>query len=68
MRYKLMAWRKLLGYNQIDIASKLGITVSTYSNIENNKRNCGIDTWLKIQNIFGFDDAEMWSIVANKED
>ena len=65
-RDKLMAWRKILGFTQAEMAKKFNMSIASYCSIENGKRNCSIKKWLEIQNYFCLSDDEMWKIYTNK--
>lgn len=46
--------------SQAEMAEKIGIAASNYSLIESGKRNGARRTWLKIQEVFGLSDGEVW--------
>lgn len=52
-----------------DMADKIGVSRSTYSEIENGKRGCSQSFLGKLQAAFDIPDAEMWELtkVFDKE-
>ena len=56
-RKNLIKMRIDLGLKSKDVAEKLGITTTKYSNIENGKVNPSLDFAYKIQEMFKVDDV-----------
>ena len=52
---------------QLDVAEKIGISLSLYNLIENGKRVGSIETWKKIQKLFSLSDKEMWSLMKDEK-
>lgn len=52
---------------QLDVAEKIGISLSLYNLIENGKRVGSIETWGKIQKLFSLSDKEMWSLMKDEK-
>lgn len=52
---RLKQLREELGFNQSDIAEKIGITPQAYGLYENEKRDIGTQTLLKLSDIFNVD-------------
>ena len=52
---------------QLDVAEKIGISLSLYNLIENGKRVGSIETWEKIQKLFSLSDKEMWSLMKDEK-
>lgn len=56
-RKNLIKFRVDLGLKSVEMADKLGITRTKYSNIENGKVKPSIDLAYKIQEVFNIDDV-----------
>ena len=56
-RKNLIKFRVDLGLKSVEMADKLGITRTKYSNIENGKVRPSIDLAYKIQEVFNVDDV-----------
>lgn len=52
VNYRIAHWRKLSGFNQTDLAEKLGIKCNTYSQMERTG-NVSADRLFKLAEIFG---------------
>lgn len=50
IRARLKRKRKDKGLTQGEVAQRVGIHRGYYTNIENGKRRCSVDTWLRIAN------------------
>lgn len=61
-RINLKVFRVGKQLTQSEIAETLGVSTAFYSSIENGKRNGRLDFWVKFQDVFGLDDAVMWSL------
>ncbi len=55
--------RKVRGWDQTDVAMKLGIPLLTYARIEQGKSRGKTDVWLAIQKLYDIPDSKMWQIV-----
>lgn len=53
MRDKLKAARNAAGFTQKQVAEYLGISENAYQNIEYGKRIGRIETWDKLEDLFG---------------
>lgn len=58
-RSKLKRKRISLNLTQQEVADLIGITRSYYTEIENGKRGCKIQIWLKIAKVFDIPDSEL---------
>lgn len=67
MRTGLKILRIKQQLTQAEIATKLGVSFSTYNLIEQGKRKGSEEFWTKLQQTFNLTDAEMWQLYANKE-
>ena len=56
-RKNLIKLRIDLGLKSKDMADKLGVSITKYSNIENGKVRPSIDFAYKLQEVFGVDDV-----------
>lgn len=52
--------------SQTEMALKLGISVSSYSNIESGKVYGNVKTWKRIQEVFKLTDDEVWRLMNRK--
>ncbi len=50
---------------QEEMARRIGISKGAYSLIEQGKRVGSIKTWVKIQELFGLSDNEVWVLQKN---
>lgn len=62
MRNKLKVLRVINGLTQQQMAEKTGVSVSTYSLIEQGKRRGSQEFWLKLQKEFDLKDGEVWQL------
>ena len=67
MRTGLKILRIKQHLTQAEVATKLGVSYSTYNLIEQGKRKGSTEFWQRIQTVFNLSDAEMWQLYANKE-
>lgn len=68
-RRNLMIFRAKQGLNQKEMAEKIGVSRSTYSDVENAKRNCSPLFLSKLQEAFNIPDKDMWALtkITNEE-
>lgn len=62
MRIFLKQHRKMLNLTQEDIAQKLGISRSTYANIEVGRRNPSYQLSLKIKQVIGYSADDLFNV------
>ena len=62
-RRNLIIFRAKQGLNQQEMARRIGVSRSTYSEIEKAKRNCSQSFLVKLQEAFNIPDEEMWSLM-----
>lgn len=62
-RRNLIIFRAKHGLNQQEMARRIGVSRSTYSEIENAKRNCSPSFLVKLQEAFNVPDEEMWALM-----
>lgn len=67
-RRNLIIFRAKHGLNIQQMADRIGVTRSTYSEIEKAKRNCSQVFLTKLQLAFDIPDEEMWSLTRIVED
>lgn len=69
-RRNLIVFRVKRGLTSQQMADKIGVARSTYSDIENAKRNCSLTFLNKLQTAFNIADQEMWSLtkITNKKE
>ena len=66
MRLDLFLFRKNeKKLTQMEMAEKLGISVSNYNLIENGKRRGSLDFWENLQNKFDLADSDVWNMQKN---
>lgn len=63
-RTKLKQRRKDKGLTQGEVAENVGICRAYYSNIENGKKRCSVDTWIRIAKCLGIPDGELISYIT----
>lgn len=61
-RRNLAVFRAKHGMNQSEMADKIGVSRSTYSQIENGKRNCSQTFLNKLQAAFEIPDESVWEL------
>lgn len=61
-RRNLKVLRARHGLNIYEMAKKIGVSRSTYAEIENGKRGCSQSFLNKLQATFNVPDAEMWEL------
>lgn len=61
-RRNLAVFRAKHGMTRKEMADKIGISRSTYSDIENGKRACSTKFLSKLQEAFSIPDAEVWRL------
>lgn len=61
-RRNLKVLRVKHGLNQGEMAQRLGVSRSSYSDIESGKRNCSPAFMRKLQTAFDIPDADMWAL------
>lgn len=62
-RTKLVLARIAKGLSQKDVASQVGVSVTTYCFLETGKTNGTNALWEKIQNVLGIPNADMWATI-----
>lgn len=62
-RTRLERKRKDKGLTQGEVAKRAGIHRGYYTNIENGKRRCSVNTWLKIANCLGIPEEDIVSYI-----
>lgn len=67
-RRNLTLLRAKHGLTRQDMAKKIGIPRSTYSEIENAKRACSSKFLAKLQAAFDIPDTEMWALTKVFDD
>lgn len=67
MRTGLKILRIKQHLTQAEIATKLGVSFSTYNLVEQGKRKGSEEFWTNLQKAFNLSDAEMWQLYSNKE-
>lgn len=67
-RRNLIIFRAKHGLNRQQMADRIGVSRSTYSEVESAKRNCSQVFLTKLQVAFGIPDEEMWSLIRIVED
>lgn len=67
-RRNLIIFRAKHGLNRQQMAHRIGVSRSTYSEIENAKRNCSQVFLTKLQVAFGIPDEDMWTLTKVVED
>lgn len=61
-RRNLTVLRAKHGLTRAEMADKIGVSRSTYSEIENGKRGCSQSFLNKLQSAFDIPDADMWEL------
>lgn len=61
-RRNLTVLRAKHSLTRAKMADKIGVSRSTYSDIENGKRSCSQKFLLKLQVAFDIPDADMWEL------
>lgn len=61
-RRNLTVLRAKHGLTRQEMAKKIGVTRSTYSEIENAKRDCSTKFLSKLQSAFNIPDSEIWEL------
>lgn len=67
-RRNLKILRAKHGLTRTETADKIGVSRSTYSEIENGKRSCSQKFLAKLQAAFEIPDAEMWELTKIFDD
>ena len=67
-RRNLAVLRAKHGLTRAEMADKIGVSRSTYSEIENGKRSCSQKLLAKLQAAFEIPDAEMWELTKIFDD
>lgn len=67
-RRNLKVLRARHGLNIGDMAKKIGVSRSTYAEIESGKRGCSQSFLNKLQSAFYIPDAEMWELTKIYEE
>lgn len=67
-RRNLIIFRAKHGLTRQEMADRIGVARSTYSDIENAKRNCSQVFLIKLQTAFAIRDEDMWSLTKVIED
>ncbi len=62
-RNKLKQQRRVLKLTQSDVAEKVGICRTYYTEIENGNRYCTIKLWLKIGEVLNIPENELMSYI-----
>lgn len=62
-RNKLREKRKGRGLTQNEVAKMVGICRGYYSNIENGKKRCSFNTWLRIAECLDIQEKELVSYI-----
>lgn len=65
MRTELKVLRAKHNVTQKEMANRTGVSVATYSLIENGIRRGSHKFWLKLQNEFNLADGEVWKLQQN---
>lgn len=68
MRTELKILRIKKKLNQNEFAKKVGVSSSTYSQIERGAINSSQDFWTKLQEAFSIKDEDMWRLMQNDKD
>ena len=66
-RRNLAVLRAMHGLNRQEMADKIGVSRSTYSEIENGKRGCSQAFLNKLQAAFNVRDADIWELTKTYE-
>ena len=66
MRHELKVFRVEQNLNQNEMAAKTGVSVGTYSRIENGKMRGSQEFWVKLQQVFKLEDGKVWSLQKNQ--
>lgn len=67
-RRNLKVFRIKNGLTQAEMAERIGVSRSTYSDIESGRRKCAVDFLRKIQVEFNVPDSEIWSLSKTTDD
>lgn len=67
-RRNLTVLRAKHGLTRVAMADRIGVSRSTYSDIENGKRSCSQKFLAKLQATFEIPDADMWELTKVFED
>lgn len=67
-RRNLTVLRAKHGLTRAKMADKIGVSRSTYSEIENGKRSCSQAFLAKLQAAFDIPDADMWELTKVFDD
>ena len=67
-RRNLMILRAKHGLTRAEMADKIGVSRSTYSEIENGKRSCSQKFLSKLQAAFDIPDTDMWELTKVFDD
>lgn len=67
-RRNLTVLRAKHGLTRAKMADKIGVSRSTYSEIENGKRECSLSFLNKLQATFDIPDSDMWELTKVFDD
>lgn len=57
--------RQDLGLTQQEVADKIGISITSYNQIEQGKMVARLETWKRLQDVLNINDSEMWQLINN---
>lgn len=66
-RMNLKLARIKAGFSISDFSKAVNLTNSMICNIENGKKDGSYKTWLKIQEVLGLENSEMWDLYQKQE-
>ena len=67
-RRNLKVFRTQHGLNQGEMAKKIGVSRSIYSEVESGKRNCSQRFLRNLQKAFDIPDADMWALTKTYDE
>lgn len=67
-RTKLKMLRVERGWNQTEVANRIGMSITAYCFLETGRSDTSKETWDKIQELYNLKDEEMWAIRYPREE